>query len=184
MNHTILLLSVFICAGSLFAEPRTLVAVATFDGTSTLHDFTGSGTSAPAKANWTRLEKGGGLLTAEGITFDVKSLTTDHKKRDKKMMKMFDPSTHPRITGDVKDLKLVKDGAGKQNITLHINGKTLTVPVTITTFQTEGDAISFSCSFSLSLKEAGLKRPSVLGLIRVGDTVALKVDATLTPPKD
>lgn len=167
----------------LFAEPRTLIAVATFDGTSTLHNFTGTGTSAPTKATWSPLESGGGLLSAEGIAFEVSSLSTDHKKRDKNMMKMFEPDTHPLITGDLKDLNLSGAGGEKQEIMLHIHGNTLTVPVTITNFQTEGDAISFTCSFSLSLKEAGLQRPSVLGLIRVGDTVDLKVDATLTPPK-
>ncbi|MEX2607604.1 MAG: YceI family protein [Kiritimatiellia bacterium] len=192
MKRIALLILLSLCIGTLFAETRTLLAVATFDGTSTLHDFTGSGTSAPTRATWIPLEEGRGVLSAKGIAFEVKSLSTDHKKRDKNMMKMFDPETHPLITGEIKDLRLGDPKAGKkegqeadkQDLTIQLNGKTLTVPITITTFQTEGDAISFTCSFSLSLEEAGLQRPSVLGLIRVGDNIALTVYVTLTPQKD
>jgi hypothetical protein len=182
MKHCVLLFFLALFTRSLSADTLTLVADATFEGTSTLHDFAGQGTSSPTQATWTPLTDGGGILSAKDIKFAVKSLSTDHSKRDRNMMKMFDPATHPLITGEIKEWRLGDEAESEQTFTLHINGKTLAVPATLTLFQTEGGDISFTCTFSLSLKAAGLKRPSVLGMIRVGDEVTLTVETTLTPP--
>jgi hypothetical protein len=180
MNFRLLLCFV-LSTGAVLADPAILETTAAFHGTSTLHDFEGTGNALPAEADWTPTEKGG-VLNAEAIVFNVKTLTTDHPKRDKNMMKMFDPAHHPRITGSIQNWNLGgADPEMSHSLQLKIQDKVLDVPVTITSLRTDESAIHLSCHFSLSLKACGLKRPSVLGLIRVGDQVTVTVDTLILP---
>jgi polyisoprenoid-binding protein YceI len=166
---------------TLHAEPVVLKTTAAFHGTSTLHDFDGTGTASPAKADW-RPEEGGGVLNAEAIVFEVTSLTTDHKKRDRNMMRMFEPDTFPTVTGTVKDWKLGGDhNREAHGIRIGIHDQTLDVPVTIDSLEQTDEGLVLHCSFSLSLKACGLKRPSAaLGVIRVGDEVKVEVTCLIT----
>lgn len=177
-----LLLSTLLLAARLPAEPVKLAATALFHGTSTLHDFEGSGVSAPCEAEW-RPTPEGGVLNAKGIRFDVSSLTTNHKKRDRNMMNMFKPGTFPAITGDVKSWSLGGDAEAERILEIHLHGQTVKVPVTLLSYKAEEDGVRFRCRFDLSLEECGLKRPSVLGLIRVGDTVTVEVESVFRKPE-
>jgi hypothetical protein len=177
-----LLLLLALVSGLLHADPMLLTSTATFDGTSTLHDFTGTGISEAQAAEWTPTDDGG-ILTVETVLFDVKSLTTDHKKRDKKMMTMFEPDEYPAITGSIQKWTLQPNRKDPLTLLLTIHGKQIEVPVTLTSYTRDENGIHFECEFELSLKACGLKRPSALGVIKVGDTVKLRVRSTLSTPK-
>jgi len=47
--------------------------------------------------------------------------------------------------------------------------------------KTDETGVHLRCAFTLSLKAFGLKRPSVLGMIRVGDEVSVTVNTTILP---
>ena len=51
----------------------------------------------------------------------------------------------------------------------------------VTQFKTTAEKTTFTLDFAVSLKSFGLKPPSVMGIIRVGDTVRLQAEVTLTP---
>jgi len=59
------------------------------------------------------------------------------------------------------------------------------LPARVTGWQETPERIQFHADWELSLEEYGLKPPSVLGVIRVGDRVKLSADviARKDPPK-
>ncbi|MDF3128594.1 YceI family protein [Kiritimatiellaeota bacterium B1221] len=179
MKTTILLL----CCTPLFGVRADLLHAkieVTFDGTSTLHDFTGNGKSE-SPADWTRNETEAVLSIAD-VSFDVKSLSTDHKKRDRNMLKMFEPDDHPEIRGTIKNWHLSGKEATDQILILNIHGQSLEVPVRMEAYEITPEGKVLNGSFTLSLKACDLKRPSVMGVIRVGDEVKLHVKLLLTQP--
>ena len=182
MMKKILFCFLFTVCGLLRAEVRELHSDVGFDGTSTLHDFHGAGKLTPQLVEWEPLVEGG-VLTAHKITLKVSDLTTDHKKRDRNMMKMFDPESYPQIQADISGWALPGSGSEEKLLTLHIHGTEVTVPVLLSDYEEKEGVIHFTCSFTVSLKEADLKRPSVLGLIRVGDEVKVVVESELTLPE-
>jgi hypothetical protein len=183
MMNRLSLLLVCLFLSVLQAEERLLHAAVTFAGTSTLHDFEGLGQAQPHPAEWTPRGEGG-VLSASGIPLKVSKLSTDHAKRDRNMMKMFEPEDYPLITADLREWTLGDPAAGPQELTLHVHGVEVAVPVTLDAFTVENGVIRFRCSFSLSLKECDLKRPSVLDLIRVGDEVKVSVESELVLPDE
>ena len=173
---------VFTMCGLLPAEVRELHSDVGFDGTSTLHDFQGQGAVSPQRVEWEPTAEGG-VLNAHHLILKVSDLTTDHKKRDRNMMKMFDPESYPQIQADISGWTLPGSGSEKKLLTLHIHGTEVTVPVLLSDYEEKGGVVSFTSTFTVSLKEADLKRPSVLGLIRVGDEVKVVVESELTLPE-
>lgn len=169
---------------TLKAEDLTAKLDITFDGTSTLHDFSGH-VQSEAPATWAaekQAEEQAATLSIPEVMIKVSTLSTDHKKRDKNMQKMFEPETFPDISGKISDWKLSATEASEQTLTLMIHGQTLDVPVKVGPFTQTETGILLPCTFTLSLKASDLKRPSVLGMIRVGDEVQLKVDLLLVRP--
>jgi hypothetical protein len=170
----------FIPLSLLQADVLNAKIEATFDGTSTLHDFTGLAKSE-AVAEWS-LEDNTATLSIPEVVFDVKTLSTDHKKRDKNMLKMFEPGDHPTISGSIDGWKLSQTETSDQILILQIHGQRLEVPVKVEAYTPTDEGIELACSFSLSLKACDLKRPSVLGIIRVGDEVNLQIKTLLVKP--
>jgi hypothetical protein len=153
-----------------------------FYATSTLKDFsgtvtntisTGSAIVVDGEESWT--------FVAETATGEM---TTNHKKRDKSMRKMFEVVTFPSISCKVDQASLADmKPSGKQSGTIpldltirevekRINGE-------VTNWQEEGQEISFDCAFDVSLKSFELKPHSLLGVLRVGDKVHVVVNVKL-----
>lgn len=162
------------------AEEHTAKIEATFDGTSTLHDFTGLAKNE-ALAEWT-LKDNTAILSIPEMVFDIKTLSTDHKKRDKNMLKMFGPADHPTLSGTIAAWELSPSEVSEQTLILHIHGQTLDVAVKVEPYTLTDEGIELVCTFTLSLKACDLKRPSVMGIIRVGDEVKLRVKTLLVKP--
>jgi polyisoprenoid-binding protein YceI len=159
-----------------------------FSGSSTLHDFHGSVSSAPFELDFQKMGQTNYVLSGT-ITAAVAKMDTENKKRDKKMRRMFEEAAYPLITVEIKNLIVpatkLAEPRFERNVILSIRNKKVTKSVHISNYRITKQSISFNVEFPVSLSEFGLKSPSVMKLIKVGDTV--NVTATLhfdlTQPK-
>lgn len=153
-------------------------AVVRFTGTSTLHDFGGQ---LPAQPFSLILSNGTWSASADIL---AGLMATDNEKRDRKMHEMLHTNEHPRLQGSVSGALIPGPGSTATNatLTLKIRGNTQSLNVRVGKWQETADAIRFHAEWELSLKQYGLKPPSVVGVIRVGDTVRLEADVTATKP--
>lgn len=146
-----------------------------FQGRSTLHDFSGKVSSQPFVINALRDENG--RITKWSSQADVSASTMDttNKDRDKNMHKMLDAANYTFISGTVSNAPAPVLGSSNSiiTLTLKIRDKCKTIPVEITDWHESAKELAFSASWTVSLKDYGLKPPSVLGIIKVNDTVAL-----------
>lgn len=145
-------------------------AIIRFSGTSTLHDFGGEVPAQPFA-----LTVSSNAWSAEA---DVLSglMATGSEGRDKNMHKMLNTNDNPLIHGKVTQAPI--PATATTNATLHfkICNQQHDLPVEISRWSETGTNLSFHAEWQLSLKQFKLKPPSVLGVIRVGDTVYLSAD--------
>ena len=154
-------------------------AVIRFAGTSTLHDFGGQ---LPAQPFSLILSNGTWSASADVL---AGLMGTDNEKRDRKMHEMLRTNEHPRLQGTVSSAPIPGPGSTVTNnatLTLKIRGTPQSLNVRVGKWQETADAIRFHAEWELSLKQYGLKPPSVAGVIRVGDTIRLEADVTATKP--
>ena len=116
------------------------------------------------------------------VTFEIAKMETGKKKRDKEMMHMFHADEFPLITGTAAAGSLLELKTGDEadlpvSVTLH--GETRSVTGKVTAVTSSEGRLSFDMEFPLSLKAFGLKPPSVIGIIRVNDTVQVLSHVTL-----
>lgn len=168
-------------AGPAWAGKIEGVCEIRFLGTSTLHDFSGKVRCLPF---------GGGIVTDETrktvisrmeVEVPVDEMDTGNKDRDRQMRDMFGSDRFPRIHGtirniDVDRIRQVSAGEGKAviDLSLRIRDVERSVPATVTNLREDGNRVRFDVEFPVSLKDFGLKAPSVLFIIRVGDKVTVK----------
>ncbi len=155
-------------------QPLSAVAQIVFRGTSTLHDFEGRVTTQPFA-----LLLATNAWSAQAEVFGGE-MTTANDRRDRNMWMMLDTNTYPRLSGAVRNAPYPPPGGTNILLSLRIRGHQLDLPVTIANWSETPDAVRFHAEWILSLKDYGLKSPSVLGIIRVGDTVRLSADVTAT----
>jgi polyisoprenoid-binding protein YceI len=110
-------------------------------------------------------------------------MNTASEGRDRNMHKMLNTNSHPYLRGSVTNAPI--PGVNGTNITLHLNisGKPVALPVQVTGWTESAGRIQFHAAWSVSLKQYGLKPPSVMGVIRVGDAVSLEADVTVDKTK-
>ncbi|MEW6721583.1 MAG: YceI family protein, partial [Thermodesulfobacteriota bacterium] len=154
-----------------------------FLGTSTLHDFNGTGKCLPFAATLERAPGGGSVLPLVKLDVPVGGMDTENDSRDREMRKMFRDEQHPFIHASARDVdidavrrRMKEDAAGKAplDVFLEIRGMERKIAASAGGLKEEGNRVSFDVEFPVSLKQFGLKAPSVLGLIRVGDRVLVK----------
>ena len=165
--------------------PRALpaTAVVRFDGTSTLHDFGGQLPALPFA-----LQLSNGTWSATGAVW-AGQMATGSDKRDRNMHEMLRTNTFPKVEGVVSAAPVPGPAGTNVTLKLKVRDRSLDLPVRITSWTESPETIKFHAIWELSLKEYGLKPPSVVGVIRVGDRVKLQADVTaskttspLTPP--
>lgn len=167
-----------LCAGLLPilapAEDLSTRAAVMFKGTSSLHDFEGTVSSHPFITTFsTDAETGKPTVTAN-VVISVQSMTTNHKKRDKNMYKMFDLSHFKLIEAHLDNAPFPETDSGKVHLKLKIRNVERDVVATISDVQSSGNAISCKMSFNVSLGYFKIKAPSVLGIINVNDNVEVE----------
>jgi hypothetical protein len=73
-----------------------------------------------------------------------------------------------------------REGTASIDLHLRIRDVERKVRATAGNLKESGERVTFDLEFPVSLGEFELKPPSVLGIIRVGDTVSVKAAFTLT----
>ena len=187
--------SVFVCSVFLFAyavesyaafaeyvlKPESSRIEIFFE--STLHDVQGQATGLSGKVEFDPAT--GSVQTMPAVVIEVKSLTTFHQSRDRAMYEMFQIETFPEIRWEAEKMEcppvheqgpVVCRAAGP--LTIRDVIRTVSFDVMMTKIA-EGK-FKASAAVELSLKSFQLKPPSILGIIRVDDTVHLRVDSIWT----
>jgi polyisoprenoid-binding protein YceI len=153
-----------------------------FLATSTLHDFAGTGRCLPFSAPLVRDAEGGERISLVEIEVPVAEMTTGVGARDRKMREMFEVGRYPVIRASARDVDVdallrVMEGDAEANapleITLAIRGVERTAAATVSRLKSEGNRVTFDIAFPVSLEGFGLRAPSFLGIVRVGDQVAV-----------
>ena len=146
-----------------------------FEGSSTLHNFNGKGRCEPFIAS-----ENAGIINVPELTVAVADMDTDNSSRDNKMHKMFEAEKYPLITGmsgpvSLSTIRKVSEENidSTQPLLFQLKIRDIEKPVTAilqNIVETE-DKLTADLAFTLSLADYKLKAPSVLGIIRVGDTI-------------
>lgn len=171
--------------GLLSAPARAGQADATaaivFKGTSTLHDFEGTVATRPFVATFHEDAATGQLRVTAKALLNVLDMNTDNNKRDKNMLKMLGQNNHNLITGSLNDAPVSPTGTSRATLRLNIRDVVQDVAVTLSEWHRDGDQANCSMAFDVSLRAFDLKPPSVMGVIRVGDTVHIecKINGTV-----
>lgn len=177
MNKSILkMLAISAASAALIqstAQAGNLTATADiqFSGSSTLHDFEGRASSQPFVASFTEDRETGQLNVVAKASLSVKDMGTENSKRDKNMFKMFDLEHFKLITGELTETAIPLEGSTHATLRLKIRNVERDVDATISDVRRDGNNISCKMQFAISLKVFDLKGPSVMGLIRVDDSV-------------
>lgn len=163
-----------------------------FLATSTLHDVSGSARCQPFRVRIARDPSGKEVIPVVEVDVPVDAMDTRNESRDAQMRKMFQSDRFPRIRGEVRnvDVERIRAETGKDrggvaavDLLLRIRDTERKVRATASDLRESGGKVSFNLEFPVSLREFGLKAPSVLGFIRVGDKVSVKAAFTLTVPR-
>jgi polyisoprenoid-binding protein YceI len=158
-------------AGTATAEIR-------FAGTSTLHGFKGHATAEPFALELREEPATHEALATASARVKVSALTTDHEARDRKMRDMLDLERFASIDGSIRDAHIPTSGSGPVELLLKIRGLEHTVSAAASEWRKADGSTSFRLAFPVSLRAFGLKPPSVLGMIRVGDEVRVECDVS------
>ncbi len=155
----------------------------TFDGTSTLHDWGGKVEAKPFVTTVTTDAAGNPVKVEATVTVEVAKMDTAEAKRDENMRKAMQAAAHPLITGVIDaPFSAIRQGdAAPATLPLKLTmlGKTQTLTGRISRWKQQGDKASFDLDFDLSLKKSDIKVPSVLFVIRVGDTIKVHAAVSL-----
>jgi len=164
-----------------------------FLGSSTLHDFAGTGRCLPFSAPMPGTAEGKGVLSLVELEVPVAEMKTGIGARDGKMREMFESDRYPAIRAAARDIdveafreriKADREGEAPLEISLSIRGVEREILATVKNLKAEGSRVSFDIAFPVSLKEFGLPAPAVLGFIRVADQVAVTGSFTLDVAHD
>jgi polyisoprenoid-binding protein YceI len=149
-----------------------------FDGTSTLHDWGGKVDAQPFATKVTTDASGNPTRVEARVTVEAAKMDTAESKRDANMRKAMKADEYPLITGviDAPFAAIRQGDAAPATLPLKLTllGKIQNLTGKISNWKLNGDKASFDLNFELSLKNSGIKVPSVLLFIRVGDTIKVR----------
>ena len=160
-----------------------------FTGSSTLHDFSGTGACEPFVL---KIDGEGGAAALQPVTLNVAvgGMQTGNGSRDEKMRGMFGADRFPRIVGTLgggtiatlrRQVHAASGGNGTLPLRLKIRDTELPVAAKVTRLTDTASELSMELEFPVSLAAYRLEPPSVLGLIKVADGVKVQVGLRLAP---
>jgi hypothetical protein len=154
-----------------------------------LHDVPGSARCLPFAAVLARDAAGRHVIPSVEVEVPVAGMDTRNRSRDGQMREMFLSERFPRIHAAAQDVDVdrlrAETGKGREgnpsiDLLLRIRDRERKVRAMASNLKETGGQVTFDLEFPVSLGEFDLKAPSVLGIIRVGDTVSVKANFTLT----
>jgi len=156
---------------------------------STLHDVSGSARCQPFTVRRTRDATGKEVIPVVEVEVPVAAMDTRNRSRDGQMREMFRSDRFPLIRGVARDVDVerlrvdigkARGGNASIGLLLRIRDVERKVLATASNLRESGERVTFDLEFPVSLREFDLEAPSVLGILRVGDKVAVKATLTLT----
>ncbi|RBP38181.1 YceI-like domain-containing protein [Roseimicrobium gellanilyticum] len=170
-----------------FAETTTQwkgTAALTFAGTSTLHDWSGTVKAQPFLTTVGMTDSTKPSSIKAKVEVKVVEMDTKEPKRDENLRKAMRMADFPLVTGEIDtEFPKLMPGIGTAPqvlpIQLTLLGKSHSVMGVITNWKQNGDKASFDLDFEVSLKASGIRVPSVMLVIRVGDVVKVHAEITL-----
>jgi hypothetical protein len=155
-----------------------------FNGTSTLHSWSGTVSAQPFTATVAMDENGNPTALKAKVTVKAAAMDTAKAQRDQNMHDAMKVGDFPLITGamDTAFDQVMKPGERAPShlpFKLSLMGKEHQVDAAISKWVLKGDTATFDLDFELSLKACGITVPSVLGIIRVGDTIKVHAPVKL-----
>jgi polyisoprenoid-binding protein YceI len=105
-------------------------------------------------------------------------MATANEGRDRNMHRMLGTNDYPEIRGTVTNARIPEGKTPATNIILQlkIRDQIRALPVVVHDWQETPETIRFRAAWQVSLKQYGLKAPSVAGIVRVGDRVKLEAN--------
>jgi len=162
-------------ASATAAEPQVHgTASSRFTGSSTLHDFSGSGPQSTFLVE----PSADGAWTAT-VEVPVAELTTENDSRDRKMREMFHADEHPALRAEFTHI--VPDdvrASGRLPFRLTIAGVSRDVVSTVRDWRQTDDRIDFIAELDVSLSAFGLEAPRQFVIV-VADTVHVTTEVSL-----
>jgi polyisoprenoid-binding protein YceI len=164
------------------AQPQAVPATAgiEFHATSTLKDFSGT---APAEPFTLMLAFSNDWPVLAGTAaVAVANMDTRHAARDKNMRRMFAAPRFPIVTAVLPTVAL--DPAGETLVPLNLTIRDRTTPVNarLSNWRLDQQDWTFDLQMDLSLQAVGLTPPVFMGLLRVGDRVAVNARLRIEAP--
>jgi len=154
-----------------------------FDGTSTLHSWGGKVTAKPFVTAVTTDAAGNPTRVEATVKVEVAKMDTAEADRDEKMRESMQAAAHPLIIGVIDTpFSAIRQGDATPStlpLKLTLLGKTQTIIGKISNWQHRGDKATFDLDFDLSLKKSGIKVPTILLFIKVGDTIKVHAAVSL-----
>ncbi len=155
-----------------------------FQGTSTLHDFTGNVRCQPFRVGIEDVADGKTIVPGAEVAVSAGEMDTGEKSRDRQMREMFQSDKFPRIRGIFGKIdpeyfrqagRRGPEGGVQFDFTLRIRDVERPVHAVVSNFRETGGGVSFDVEYPVSLKDYQLVPPKAFfGLVRVGDKVVVK----------
>jgi hypothetical protein len=180
----VLLATLVLSRAAAAADKYTGTCNIRFEADSTLHAFTGVATNIPVVVFCETNAAGSAVLHAR-VEMAPKQLSTDHKKRDANMYKMFQADRFPRLIAGVTNASLdaaklvpttaATNAPGTLPIQFTFCGLTKEVAARTSNPKPLPQGWEFDLAVDISLKDFKLKPSSALfGAISVDDKVVVK----------
>jgi polyisoprenoid-binding protein YceI len=172
-------------AGSALADTSNWSGTSqiSFNGTSTVNSWGGKVATKPFATTVTTDAAGNPTRVEATVRVEVAGMDTAEAARDVKMRESMQATAYPLITGVIDTpFSAISQGSATPStlpLKLTLLGKTQTVMGRISHWKLQGNRATFDLDFDLSLKQSGIKVPSMLLVIRVGDTIKVHAAVSL-----
>ncbi len=154
-----------------------------FQGTSTVHDFTGRAKCQPFRIAVEPAPGGSAIIREADVAVLAGGMGTGNRTRDRQMREMLQSDRFPRIRGTFGTIdpdgvrrKLAGDPAATVplDFTLTIRDVGRPVHAVARNFRESGAEVSFDVEYALSLNDFRLSPPrAFFGLVKVGDGIVV-----------
>ncbi len=159
-----------------------------FFATTTKRDFSGSVAARPFLLTRHQDASGGPDWWSASVEVAVTHLLTGYDERDRDMHWMFDAIDFPSIVAEFPHIASEAyeserlDEAAPLEFRLTIRDVTRPMTAKVSHWVRNGDHASFDAEFDVSTSSFGLKVPTLLGFLRVGDIVTVRAHIELERP--
>lgn len=159
----------------------------TFSGNSTLHAFSGKVKAEPFVLAVENPDDPAKARISGKVIVQVEKMVSDNKKRDKKMHECMNAKRYPEIVVTVENLMASATSPKKGKVpqpteipfTMALNGKLHQKVAKVSNWSYNEKNITCTLAFPVSLAKSGITPPTVLGVVKVDDTIEISANLSL-----